>query len=120
MRRAVDVFADMGKLNMAAKQLKDMAELYEKDDDKKNAMECYEQVRQSLCVFNCTHSTILLRMVCMCVCVCRWMADGISSCNLQRPVSIIAYASKCWKSMYARLCVCLCGYIYVCIGRGSV
>ena len=47
MRRAVDVFADMGKLNMAAKQLKDMAELYEKDEDKKNAMDCYEQVRRS-------------------------------------------------------------------------
>ena len=115
MRRAVDVFADMGKLNMAAKQLKDMAELYEKDDDKKNAMECYEQVRQSLCVFNCTHATILLRMVCMCVCVCAdgWLTDFPHTiCNVlcQSLLTLPNVGNRCTHGF-----VCVYVGIYMCV-----
>jgi alpha-soluble NSF attachment protein len=43
MQNAVSIFTNIGRLSMAAKHLKDMAEIYEKEDNAEDALTFYQQ-----------------------------------------------------------------------------
>ena len=46
MDKAVELFVDMGRLNMAAKNLQQMAEVYEKDNDVDTAITFYQRAAE--------------------------------------------------------------------------
>ena len=46
MDKAVELFVDMGRLNMAAKNLQQMAEVYEKDNDVDSAITFYQRAAE--------------------------------------------------------------------------
>jgi alpha-soluble NSF attachment protein len=59
LQQAVDLYTDMGRLNMAARQLKEIGEAQEKAGAKEEAAAFYLQVREECCWV----------VVCVCFCV---------------------------------------------------